>query len=79
MKEKTKDIQKFHEALQKTLDFHMMEVQGLFPRYKVTLIVRDPIFNEPIFIYSDDDKAEEAMKDALKKLEDKKKKKKEPL
>lgn len=73
MKETTKDFIEVFVAYQKTIDFHMMQVQGLFPSCRATLIVRDPADGDIIMVYSND-KAEYALRDAVKKLKDNKKK-----
>jgi len=73
MKKKS-DLEKRYEAYQKTIDFHMMEIQGLFKGCKATLIIRDSKKDDLVCIYSNDD-VRLALLSALKKLTENKSKK----
>jgi len=79
-----KDLSQVFEDYQKTIDFHMTCIQGIFPNgYKATLIVRGKTNDEIVVIYSEDptDIIMGSLEAAIKRIEKnkKKKKKKEPL
>jgi len=70
-KKKTEiDLQKRFEAYQATIDFHMTQINTLFPECTVTLLVRNVKEKDVIVIYSND-KAVDVLKAAQKKLKDK--------